>query len=100
MENEKERQAPAQPQSVPQSSKDRGTIRLFATKTCPNCRQAEKLLQEAGIPFTKLLAEENESLASSLGIRQAPTLVVGPDSSAEKIVGLGAVRRYISTYMG
>ncbi len=98
--NAAEPQAPAQEKPAPEKTESNEGLRLFATKTCPNCRQAEKLLREAGIPFTKLLAEENETLASSLGIRQAPTLVVGPDSSAEKIVGLGAVRRYISTYVG
>ena len=71
-------------------------IRLFATKTCPNCRQAEKLLQDAGIEYTKLFAEENAELAGELGIRQAPTLVLGDGDAADKLVGLGAVRRYIS----
>ena len=96
---EKETGEQVQAEQAHKGAYNDGTLRLFATRTCPNCRQAEKLLQEAGIPFTKLLAEENESLASSLGIRQAPTLVIGPDSAAEKIVGLGAVRRYISTYV-
>jgi len=76
------------------------SLRLFATRTCPNCRQAEKLLQEAGIPFTKVLAEENAELAGALGIRQAPTLVAGSDEDPVKMVGLGAVRRYISEHVG
>lgn len=67
---------------------------LFATRTCPNCAQAEKLLQNAGLAFTKLLAEENAELAKSLGIRQAPTLVVGQ----EKITGLGPIRKYINNH--
>ncbi len=67
---------------------------LFATRTCPNCAQAEKLLQNAGLAFTKLLAEENSELAKSLGIRQAPTLVVGQ----EKITGLGPIRKYINNH--
>lgn len=67
---------------------------LFATRTCPNCAQAEKLLQNAGLAFTKLLAEENSELAKSLGIRQAPTLVVGQ----EKITGLGQIRKYINNH--
>lgn len=67
---------------------------LFATRTCPNCAQAEKLLQNAGLAFTKLLAEENAELAKSLGIRQAPTLMVGQ----EKITGLGSIRKYINNH--
>ena len=73
-----------------------GTVKLFATRTCPNCKQAEKLLTEAGIPFTRLLAEENGEEAARLGIRQAPTLVVGDDE--DKYVGLGAVRKFIAEY--
>ena len=65
---------------------------LFATRTCPNCAQAEKLLQNAGLAFTKFLAEENPELAKKLGIRQAPTLVIGN----EKITGLGPIRKYIN----
>ena len=67
---------------------------LFATRTCPNCAQAEKLLQNAGMAFSKLLAEENAELAKKLGIRQAPTLVVGHD----KITGLGPIRKYVNEY--
>ena len=73
-----------------------GTVKLFATRTCPNCKQAEKLLTEAGIPFTRLLAEENGEEAARLGIRQAPTLVVG--DAEDKYVGLGAVRKFIAEY--
>ena len=73
-----------------------GAVKLFATRTCPNCKQAEKLLTEAGIPFTRLLAEENGEEAARLGIRQAPTLVVG--SEEDKYVGLGAVRKFIAEY--
>ena len=73
-----------------------GEVKLFATRTCPNCKQAEKLLTEAGIPFTRLLAEENGEETARLGIRQAPTLVVG--SEEDKYVGLGAVRKFIAEY--
>ena len=73
-----------------------GEVKLFATRTCPNCKQAEKLLTEAGIPFTRLLAEEHGEEAARLGIRQAPTLVVG--SEEDKYVGLGAVRKFIAEY--
>ena len=73
-----------------------GTVKLFATRTCPNCKQAEKLLTEAGIPFTRLLAEENGAEVARLGIRQAPTLVVG--DGEDKFVGLAAVRQFIAQY--
>ena len=86
---------PAAPAEEPAGSAC-GTVKLFATRTCPNCKQAEKLLAEASIPFTRLLAEENGAEAARLGIRQAPTLVVG--DGEDKYVGLGAVRKFIAEY--
>ncbi|MCF0105847.1 MAG: thioredoxin family protein, partial [Holdemanella sp.] len=68
---------------------------LFATKTCPNCKQAEKLLNEAGVAYTKILAEENPDMATKFGIRQAPTLVLDGDNPA-KLVGLGGVRKFLA----
>ena len=90
---------PEQPAAAPveeAANNAHGEVKLFATRTCPNCKQAEKLLTEAGIPFTRLLAEENGEEAARLGIRQAPTLVVG--SEEDKYVGLGAVRKFIAEY--
>ena len=86
---------PAAPAEEP-AANAHGEVKLFATRTCPNCKQAEKLLAEAGIPFTRLLAEENGDEAARLGIRQAPTLVVG--DGEDKYVGLGAVRKFIAEY--
>ena len=97
LEEAQEAAPAAEPEAAPAAAE---ALRLFATRTCPNCRQAEKLLQEAGIPYTKLLAEENAELAGALGIRQAPTLVAGSDDAAVKMVGLGAVRRYIAEHAG
>ena len=71
-----------------------GELLLFATKTCPNCRQAEKLLTEAGIAFRKVLAEEEPQLAARYGVRQAPTLIADGETP-ERFVGLGAVRTFL-----
>ena len=84
--------------AAPAAASTDGKLLLFATRTCPNCKQAETLLQQAGIGYTKVLAEENAELAGKLGIRQAPTLVAGSDENAVKMVGLGAVRRYIAEH--
>ena len=72
-----------------------GVVKMFATRTCPNCKQAEKLLQEAGIAYEKLMAEEHGDEVVRLGIRQAPTLVVG--ESEKKFVGVAAVRKFIES---
>ncbi len=67
---------------------------LFATATCPNCKMAAMFLDKAGIPYTKLLAEENAELAKQYDITQAPTLVVIDGDKAEKIVNLSNIRAY------
>ena len=66
---------------------------LFATKTCPNCKQAEQLLDAAGIRYTVRFAEENRDTVRALGIRQAPTLVSG----GQKWTGVSGVREFIAT---
>ena len=72
-----------------------GELLLFATRTCPNCAQAERLLEEAGISFRKVLAEENPDLTVRYGVRQAPTLVAELGQVPVKVVGLGNVRKFI-----
>jgi len=72
-------------------------LMLFKTRTCPNCRQAEKLLDEAGISYEKVLVEENMELAKQYGIRQAPTLMVLGGEEPEKLIGVGAVRKFIQS---
>ena len=67
-------------------------VRLFATATCPNCKIAAKLLDEAGIPYEKLRVEENRALAESLGLKQAPTLVCGD----AKFAGVAGVKDFIA----
>ena len=68
---------------------------LFTTQTCPNCRQAERLLQQAGLPYQKVLAEEHPELTTRYGVRQAPTLVAITGGEAVKAVGLGPVKKFI-----
>ena len=72
-----------------------GQLLLFATQTCPNCRQAERLLQQTGLPYEKVLAEEQPELAARYGVRQAPTLVALTEGEPTKVVGLGPVKRFL-----
>ena len=66
----------------------------ITTKTCPNCAQAKRLLEEAGIRYEQVLAEDHPDMVRELGIRQAPTLVLNNDRNQKKI-GVGAIRNYI-----
>ena len=71
-----------------------GEIMLFATKTCPNCKMAEKFLADAGISYTKYYYEDNKELAVEYGIKQAPTLVVAANGTATKYEGASAIRKF------
>ncbi|MGN1081919.1 MAG: anaerobic ribonucleoside-triphosphate reductase, partial [Candidatus Avispirillum sp.] len=68
-------------------------VMLFATKTCPKCKVAASMLDKAGIEYTKVYVEDNEELARSLELRQAPTLVVGD----KKFVEIAGVRQFIDS---
>ena len=72
-------------------------LTLFATKTCPNCKIAEKFLADNGVSYVKLLAEENANLVETYGIRQAPTLVVTGTDGFEKYAGVSEIMRYVMT---
>ncbi len=64
---------------------------LFATKTCPNCRIAASLLDKANVSYRKVYVEDEPELAKQLGLKQAPTLVVG----GEKIVNVSNIKKYL-----
>ena len=68
---------------------------LFTTKTCPKCRMAKMFLDQAGLSYEALLAEENAELAKGYGIKEAPTLVVISGDKAEMISGPSDIKGYI-----
>ncbi len=73
-----------------------GRVMLFATKTCPKCKIAASLLDQAGLAYEKLFVEENEELARKYGLRQAPTLVVESMDGSTKFVEIAGVKEYIA----
>ena len=72
-------------------------VMLFTTKTCPNCKVADTLLQKADIAFEKVDAEENAQLTQELGIRQAPTLVVFNGEKYETYANVSNIKKFIET---
>ncbi len=68
---------------------------VFTTATCPNCKMACALLDKAGILYTKLLADENKELATELEIKQAPTLVVAQNGTAQKFAGVSDIKKFL-----
>lgn len=65
-------------------------VKLISIKTCPKCVQAERILNDAGVIFTKIMAEDNHELVKSLNIMQAPTVVIGD----KKLEELGTIYHY------
>ena len=68
---------------------------LFTTKTCPKCRMAKMFLDQAGISYETMLAEENADLAKQYGIKEAPTLVIVKGESAELISNPSNIKGYV-----
>ncbi len=70
-------------------------ITLVTTKTCPNCKVAAAMLDQAGIRYTKVLAEERMDLVSKYDIKQAPTLLIEGAGCTEVYVGVPEIKAYI-----
>lgn len=49
---------------------------LFTTHTCPNCQIAIRALDQAGVGYTRIYAEDEPELAKQHGVVAAPTLVL------------------------
>lgn len=82
--------------SVSDSTLPQG-LYVVATRTCPNCRRAEAMLDEAGIAYEVLFAEDNQGLVDRYGLMQAPSLLVSAgDGTVEVTAGAAAVFKEIS----
>ena len=65
----------AEPAEVTAPTGNDGLL-LFTTKTCPNCKLAKAMLDQKGIAYTVVDAEENAEMTQQYGVTQAPTLAV------------------------
>ncbi len=91
-------QAPIAEEATPAAPRVEAGVMLFATKTCPNCRMAEKFLADAGIAYNKIYAEDAPELIAKYGIKQAPTLILLTDGSVMKIENVSNIRRFADTH--
>lgn len=73
-------------------------IYLFTTKTCPNCNIAHTWLQEAGVPFTQIDADEETAFTEKFHILQAPTLLICTNKTYQTFSNIGNIRKYIDTH--
>ena len=68
---------------------------LFATKTCPNCKMAKTILDNAGVKYKVIDAEENKELTESFGIRKAPTLLVPNGSKYDVYDNASEINKFV-----
>ena len=59
---------------APSVGGDESTM-LFVSRTCPNCRTAKTVLDNAGIAYDTVIADDSLDLVTKYGVTQAPTLV-------------------------
>ncbi len=91
--NEKETAADANESAATENAE---RLLLVTTTTCPNCKIAKSELDKAGMIYEVLNATEQPEVAKEYEIRQAPTLIVIKDGTAEKLVGAGAIKKFVS----
>ena len=67
---------------------------LFTTHTCPNCQIAIRALDQAGIQYVQVYAEDQPELAKQLGIVAAPILVL---TDGKQIAGASNILKHVRT---
>ncbi len=70
---------------------------LFKTTTCPNCKVARTMLDEAGIIYDTLDANEVPELVEKFDIMQAPTLVLAGPEGFKKYRGVSDIKGWLNT---
>lgn len=69
-------------------------LTLITTKTCPKCKQAEKIFKEHNITFDKVLAEDARDLVEKYAISEAPTLIAETGSKTDVITNLSNIIKF------
>lgn len=82
---------------APKSNSDAEKVILVTTKTCPNCQAAKNYLNQAGIEYDVILADEADGaeIAAQYNISAAPTLIVQSGEEAELYSNVSNIRAYI-----
>ena len=81
-----------------QSTCATGKIMLFGTKTCPNCKMAKMMLDNAHIEYEYVDAEDNKDMTLSYGVKSAPTLVVVSGDNVTKIENASNIKKFTEEY--
>ena len=73
-----------------------GTLLLFTTKTCPNCKIVKEMLGKKNIAYQQIDAEENAELCDKYQVMQAPTLVAINGDSYQKYANASNIIKYLN----
>ena len=65
---------------------------LYTTATCPNCRAVKPLLDKSGLCYTERDVDEYIEEATTLGLRQAPTLAVQSGDKTVLYTGVAQIK--------
>ena len=92
--------APAQASEPRKVQTSRKAI-LVATKTCPNCGAAKKMLEKAHMPYDVIYADDPAGMAfaEANNIIQAPTLLVPAENGYEKYTNIAQISAYMKGRM-
>jgi len=82
---------------APKSNSDAEKVILVTTKTCPNCQAAKNYLNQAGIEYDVIFADEADGaeIAVQYNVSAAPTLIVQSGEEAELYSNVSNIRAYI-----
>ena len=73
-------------------------LMMFTTPTCPKCKAAIPMLNEAGIAVEVINANEQRELAIKYGVKKAPTLVADDGENVVKYVDIAGVKQFIDAF--
>jgi ribonucleoside-triphosphate reductase (formate) len=70
-------------------------LMLFTSPTCPNCKLAKMLLDQANIKYTNIDAEANKDTTVAYGVTKAPTLLVPHGDHYDVYENASLIKGYI-----
>ena len=81
---------PADHEEAPAADEEARTL-LFVSKTCPNCRMAKTVLDNAGVAYEEIVADDDVDSVHRYNVTQAPTLVLTGEDGAKSLKGVSEI---------
>ncbi|MBQ4167064.1 MAG: ribonucleoside triphosphate reductase, partial [Clostridia bacterium] len=81
---------PADHEEAPAADEEARTL-LFVSKTCPNCRMAKAVLDNAGVAYEEIVADDDVDSVHRYSVTQAPTLVLTGEDGAKSLKGVSEI---------